>query len=178
MSKAEYHLLDEESQMDDFGAYEDSESFKRLRSVVCKFRSAGEGYGNSSMFLSLIETALNNSENGVSEAEQKETLAILRNYDPIMYDILYQMCGFDAETEYQTILKRMVVQLVGREGEVHKRYNDVMGWFSLTGVVPESSRKYTDFMVGNYYKTQRNFLIVLGVLLLASAIFLFMIQPV
>lgn len=162
MSKLEQPLLPEGQEMENFDVYEDNDSFRRLRAITVQplmiFRP------NCKQFLELLDTAFTNSTEGISLLEERESLKILRDYDPILYDIMYDICDFDLNVAYQTILKKMIVKLHVSEAEVNRKYKEILGWYSLTGKVPASSAQYADFVTNNCPRIMRNLLIVFTIL--------------
>lgn len=144
-------------EMQDFSLLEDNEAFKRIRNLTQKLNPFH--IGNLQHYLSLLEIAFENSLAGISADEQGKTLKILRDYDPIVFDILCDLSEVDSNENYQVFLKRMILILEGRKEEVNYRYIMVMGLFPLTGKVPPESAQYSDFIKANYFKVQRNFII-------------------
>lgn len=152
----------------DYSAYEDLDAFQRLRILKHKI-DTGES-GNQQAYLCLLESAHRDSELPISEAEQTETLNVLRNQDPIMYDILYLMGNVNPTDEYQMKLRKMIILLVDEPQEIRHRYKETIGWFSLTGKVSPRSARYTKFLVERHPRGSQGFLILL---LVAGVIYYF-----
>lgn len=155
-------------ELQDLNVFEDNEAFKRIRNLTQKL--SPHLVGDLHHYLSLLEIAFENSLTEMSADEQKETLKILRDYNPIIFDILCDLIEVDPYENYQTSLKKMILTLEGRKTEVNFRYSKVMGLFSLTGRVPSESAQYSDFIQANHFKVQRN--IIIAVLIMFAPAFI------
>ncbi|EGV65638.1 hypothetical protein CANTEDRAFT_91949 [Yamadazyma tenuis ATCC 10573] len=155
MSVKEPLLDQQEWEMQTVDPYEDNFAFARLHDLAMnRYRHL---ISRPQLF-DLLQQAYENSLENISEAEQQETLRILREFDPIRWDLL--VAYVDANLNYQMFLKRLIMTSTTKGVEISKDRQKIMSWYSFTGKVSPEYSQYQSFAEAHIPKEGRPCLIL------------------